>query len=73
MTKKNHWCTSCHGFPFAVATRTPDCDRCWRCGGTGLREEEVLLEQEAEFSEEEVNAERINDRVISGFYFGGPE
>ena len=47
---------------------------CYECEGSGLKvDQDVLWEQENKQGMAEVEAERINDLVVSGFYYGGPD
>jgi len=64
------YCTHCNGFGSSL--KDPGDSRCWGCGGTGLKEDQDLLDEQAEQGAEEVRAERINDRVMSG-YWGGQQ
>ena len=80
-------CSHCNGF--GSSFKDPGDERCSKCGGTGLKPEpacyvaapkltkeadkDLLLDEQAKQGMEEVRAERVNDRVISGFYYGGSE
>jgi DnaJ-class molecular chaperone len=63
-------CTHCNGY--GSSFKDPGDERCSQCGGTGLKvDQDAFFDEQAKQGMEEVRAERINDRVISGFYFGG--
>lgn len=80
-------CTHCNGF--GSSFKDPGDERCSKCGGSGLAPEpacyvsapkltkesdkDLLLDEQAKQGMAEMQAECINDRVMSGFYYGGSE
>lgn len=69
-------CTCCKGDGTLILDTYEGPKRltCSSCEGSGLKvDADAILVDQAKQGMEEVRAERINDRVMSGFYYGGPE
>jgi DnaJ-class molecular chaperone len=60
-------CSHCNGY--GSSFKDPGDERCSQCGGTGLKvDQDLFLDEQEKQGMEEVRAEAINDRIMSGFY-----